>query len=254
MALLVDGPASSIEQLADEDSGLLDTAQTCGINVTKKIGLAWEEIRSDLYLWLQRPRPTIELVWGPTLRLEQIVVSQALRRWERMSALAHVYRDAYFSQLVDRYQPKWDEYTKLSRNARETFIATGLELVTDPVHKAAPPVLGTVAGTQPGGTFYASIAWVNATGDEGEASEPSSITVAQGQLMTVAAAGGSTNVAGFNVYVGSTPNSMSLQNAAILGPNDIYTYIPGAAAGGRAPGCGQEPQFRRPLVRTLLRG
>ena len=124
MALFVDGPACTIDDLTDQDSGLLDVAQTTGINVSTKLRLAVEEIRTDLHLWLIRPRTErCELVWGPTLHIEQIVVTPSLKRWETMHALALVYRDAYFSQLVDRYQAKWQEYAKLARDARESFIA-----------------------------------------------------------------------------------------------------------------------------------
>src|SRR3569623_1595186 len=125
-----------------------------------------------------------------------------------MSALAHVYRVAYFSQLVDRYQAKWDEYTTLTRNAREILIASGLDLTGDPIRKAESPLLGTAAGAGPGGMFYASVAWVNASGQEGQASDASSITAAAGRYMTVSANGMTANAAGFNVYAGSTPDSM----------------------------------------------
>ena len=55
-------------------------------------------------------------------------------------------------------------------DASESFIASGLGLVSDPVVQAAPPVLSTTPGPQSGGTFYASVAWVNAAGQEGAAS------------------------------------------------------------------------------------
>lgn len=254
MALFIDGPANSVDALTDEDSGLLDTAEICGINVSTKLRLAWEEIHSDLYLWLQRPRPVMELIWAPTLRMDQIIVNGPLRRWERMSALAHVYRDAYFSQLVDRYQAKWDEYTALTRDAREIFIATELELTGDPIRKAEPPLLSTTEGAGMGGTFYASVAWVNAEKQEGQASEASSITAPAETYVTVSVTGAPENATGFNVYVGSTPNSMTLQNASPLAPGSSYTYIPGMVSGGRGPGYGQSPQFRRRLTRTILRG
>jgi hypothetical protein len=196
----------------------------------------------------------MEVVWAPTLRIEQIIVNDPLRRWERMSALAHVYRDAYFSQLVDRYQAKWDEYTALTRNAREIFIATGLELTGDPIRKAEPPLLSTAAGAGTGGMFYASVAWVNAAGQEGQASDASSITVGAGRYMTVTAASTLADAAGFNVYAGSRPDSLTLQNAVPLTPGSSYTYVPGMVAGGRGPGSGQGSQFRRRLTRTILRG
>ncbi len=146
MALFVDGPACTIDDLTDQDSGLLDVALGTNINVTTKLRLAQEEIETDLQLWLNKPRPTLELVWAPTLRIGQIVVTPPLRRWETMHALALVYRDAYFSQLVDRYQAKWQEYASLAGDARESFIASGLGLVSDPVTQAAPPILAATPG------------------------------------------------------------------------------------------------------------
>jgi len=254
MALFIDGPANSVDALMDEDSGLLDTAETCGINVSRKLRLAWEEIHSDLYLWLDRPRPALDVVWAPTLRIDQIIVNDPLRRWERMSALAHVYRDAYFSQLIDRYQAKWDEYTALTRSAREILIATGLDLTGDPIRKAEPPLLNTTAGAGAAGMFYASVGWVNAAGQEGQASDASSIAVAAGRYMTVSTAGTPSNAAGFNVYAGSAPDSMALQNASPLASGSSYTYVPGMVSGGRGPGRGQCSQFKRRLTRTILRG
>jgi hypothetical protein len=72
--------------------------------------------------------------------------------------------------------------------------------------------------------------------------------------MAVSAAAAPPNAAGFNVYVGTTPDSMALQNAAPITPGGSYTYIPGAVTGGKSPAWGQHPEFRRPLVRTFLRG
>ena len=165
MALFVDGPACTIDDLTDQDTGLLDVVLTNNINVSTKLRLAVEEIRTDLHLWLNRPRPTLELVWGPTLHIEQIVITPPLKRWEIMHALALVYRDAYFSQLVDRYQAKWHEYAKLARHASESFTAgePAWRLVSDPVVQAAPPILSATPAPQTGGTFYASVTWVNST-------------------------------------------------------------------------------------------
>lgn len=254
MALFVDGPASTIEDLTDQDSGLLDVALNTNINVSTKLRLAAEEIRTDLHLWLNRPRPTLELSWGPILRIDQVVVTPPLKLWETMNALALVYRDAYFSQLVDRYETKWQEYTRLARNARESFIACGVGLVSEPVRQAAPPVLSTTPGPQAGGTFYASVTWVNSIKQEGAPSYASSITVSDGNLMMVAASGAPRNAVGFNVYAGAALTAMFLQNDSLLPVSATYLYVPGEITQGRLPGTGQKPEFTRPLVRTLLRG
>ncbi|MES1257285.1 MAG: hypothetical protein ABUS51_02600 [Acidobacteriota bacterium] len=254
MPLFADGPAGTVDDLTDQDSGLPDVAKTCGINVTTKIRLAHEEIGSDLRLWLDRPRPSLDLVWAPALRIEQVVVTPPLKRWETMMALSLVYRDAYFSQLVDRYQAKWEEYSQLTRRAYDRFVASGMGFVNDPVRRAAPPALATVAGPQKGGAFYASVAWVNGRGQEGAVSTASSITIADGHLMTVTGVDAPVGVSGFNVYAGPDLNAMFLQTSVALPAGLSFTYVPGAATHGRLPGTGQAPDFVRPLVRTLLRG
>jgi hypothetical protein len=254
MALFADGVACTIDDLTDQDSGLLDVAKTCGINVTTKIRLAHEEIGGELSLWLDRARPVPDLVWAPVLRIEQVVATAALRQWEIPMALSLFYRDAYFSQLADRYQSRWEEYSRLTRCAYERFVASGLGLVNDPVRQAAPPLLASVAGPQKGGTFYAGIAWVNAAGQEGAPSSVSSIGIADGNLMTVAAANPPARVSGFNVYAGTGLTAMYRQNSTVLPAGVAFTYVPGAMPQGSLPGNGQKPDFIRPLARTLLRG
>jgi hypothetical protein len=254
MALFSDGVACTIDDLTDQDSGLLDVAQTCGINVTTKMRLAHEDITSEIHLWLDRSRPSMDIAWVPSPRIEQVVTTPALRQWEVMMALSLVYRDAYFSQLVDRYQAKWEEYSQLTRRAYERFVASGMGLVNHPVKQALPPILGTVAGPQKGGSFYASIAWVNAAGQEGAASIASSIMIGDGNLMTVSAAESLSGVAGFNVYAATDLNAMFRQNDTALPAGGSFTYVPNVATGGRLPGTGQAPDCVRPMARTILRG
>lgn len=254
MALFVDGPACTIGDLTDQDAGLLDVAMNTGINLSTKLRLAMEEIRTELHLWLERPRPTLELIWGPIFHVGQIVVTPPLKRWEVMHALTLVYRDAYFSQLVDRYQAKWQEYATLAKDARDSFIASGLGMVSDPISQAPPPILSTTSGPQAGGTFYASVAWVNAGNQEGAPSYASSITVSDGNLMVVGATGAPANAVGFNVYAGTSLAAMFLQNNVALPPTATFLYVPGEATQGRLPGTGQQPDFKRPLARTLMRG
>lgn len=254
MALFVDGLAAGVDDLTNQDSGLLDVAQTCGINVTTKIALAHDEIAADLQLWLDRPRTSLDMVWRPSLHIGQVVITPALRRWETMQALALFYRDAYFSQLADRYQAKWDEYSKLTRTAFEKYMVSGMGLVGNPVPQAPAPVLGSVAGPQQGGTFYACISWVNAAGGEGAVSVTSSIVIADSYLMTVGAPPAPANVTGFNVYAGTSLSAMVLQNDVALAPGGTFTYVPGFVTQGKLPGRGQAPEFTRPLVRMLLRG
>src|ERR1700722_3371466 len=169
MALFVDGPAPTIDDLADQDTGILAVSKTVGININSKLRLSQEEIRTEVELLLIRLQPPGDVPMTPLLSVEQVVVTPTLKRWETMHALELFYRDAYFSDLVDRYQPKWQEYMSLASGARDNFVASGLGLVNDPIHRARPPFLSFVAGPQSGALLYASVAWVNAAAQEGAA-------------------------------------------------------------------------------------
>jgi hypothetical protein len=254
MALFTDGPAPTIDDLVDEDSGLLDVAENTGINVTAKLRLAHEELATDLHLWLNKPRPMMEMLWAPALRIAQIVVTPPLQRWEKLQALAMVYRDAYFSALVDRYQAKWQEYLHLARNARESFIASGLALVSDPVSRPDPPVLGATPGSYPAGTYYVCVAGVNASGQEGAASWASSVTTTGTSAILVAPGAWANNVVTFRVYAGPSLGAMVLQNTVDLPAGLTYTFLPGQITDGRLPGSGQPAEFLRPMARTIPRG
>jgi hypothetical protein len=250
VALFIDGPTSTIDDLVDQDSGLLGVAHTTGMNLSTKLKLAQEEIGTDLEIWL----PTTATPPAPALEIGQIVVTPPLKRWETMHALELVYRDAYFSLLVDRYQGKWQEYEALSTAASTNLGAIGIGIVTNPVNRARLPVLSSVTGPQSGGTFYASVAWANAAGQEGEASIASSITIPDGNLMTVEAVSPPANAAGFWVYAGPALNSMFRQNNVLLAVGATYTYVPGAVTQGPLPGKGQKPDSVQPVVGTLRNG
>lgn len=256
MALFLDGPACTIDDLLAEDSGLLVTAQTVGINVTAKLVLAMSEVQSELETLLLRLQSSIVIGLVSPPGIGQVVVTPDLARWEKMQALVMVYRDASYTQLIDRYKAKWDMFVILTRTARDQFIANGIGLVNDPVPVAAIPVLGTVSGplTQLGGTFYACVTWVNAEGQEGAPSAAASIVVTAEHLMTVMAIGAPANAAGFNVYAGTVLAMMTLQNDVVLAAADSLTYIPGLSTSSQLPGTGQPPDYVKALPSTIMRG
>lgn len=247
MALFVDGPACGIEDLTDQDSGLLEVSESNGINVTTKVRLAQDEIATDLQLWLGKSR-----VGGA--RLEQVAVTPVLRRWLVMRTLELVYRDAYFSQLVDRFQSKWQEFARLARDTRESYVAGGMAIVYDPLPQPGPPDLTTAVGPQAGGTFYAAVAWVNGKGQESAASVASSLTVQSGHVMLVTPVGAPPNATGYRVYAGTSLAAMMLQNPLPIAPGTAYQHLPGHVSDGRLAGTGQSPDYIRPMTRNISRG
>jgi hypothetical protein len=257
MGLFMDGPAITIDDLIAEDSGLLITAQTVGINVTSKLGLAMSEVQSELetlLLRLQSAVSVLGLIQPPGIG--QVVVTPDLARWEKMQALMMVYRDASYTQLIDRYKSKWDMFTALNQAARSQFISNGIGLVTSPVPQAAIPIVGTesVSSTQAGGTFYACVTWVNAAGQDGSPSAAASIVVPANNLMTVMTTGAPANAVGFNVYVGTVLAMMTLQTSVVLPVGSTFTYIPGISSGSQLPGTGQVPDYVKALPATIMRG
>jgi hypothetical protein len=245
MALFADGPASTIDDLGRIDSGLLDTASTLGIDVTAKLELAHAAIAADIQIWLDRM---------PGNRLEQVVATDTIRTWEAMQALALVYREAYFADLAERYRARWDEYARIARDSYERFVAGGMGIALNPVRRASAPLLSSTPGPQAGGSFYACVAWVNAAGQEGAASEASSVDIVDGHLMVVTSTGTPSNATGFNIYAGPTLARLALQNDVPLPPGISFTYVPGATNHTKLPGTGQTADINRPLRRTLLRG
>jgi len=256
MALFLDGPAVSIDDLINEDSGLLVTSQTVGINVTAKLQLAMSEVQSELETVLLRLQTATGFGSIQPPGIGQVVVTPDLARREKMQALVMVYRDAAYTQLIDRYKAKWDMFIKLTQAARDQFIANGVGLVNDPMPQAAIPVLGTVSvpSVQTGGTYYACVTWVNAEGQEGSPSPAGSIVVPANNLMTVMAAGAPANAVGFDVYAGPVLANMTLQNSVVLPVGGSFTYIPGSSTSSQLPGTGQAPDYVKALPASIMRG
>jgi hypothetical protein len=102
MALFTDGAITSIEDLRGHDTQLLNVATVEGIDVTRKLALAQEE------LWVEVAGMLGRLNAPPAIR--QVVVTPPLKLWHIFRTLEMVYADAYNSQLNDRYGGRRDEY------------------------------------------------------------------------------------------------------------------------------------------------
>jgi hypothetical protein len=244
MALFTDGPTSGIEDLAAQDSQLLNVASAEGIDLTAKLAVAQEAVGIELEGLLRECS-------GPELR--RVVVTPALRLWHTYRTLETVYRDAYHNQLNDRYAGKRDQFRELGMWARERLRQTGVGLARHPIPRAATPDPQPTSGSLPEGTYYVTVAWVNAAGEEGSAAIPAALTTASGGGFLVLPGEAPEGIAGWNVYAGQTPDTMARQNGAPVDPGVpwLQTEIP---AGGSAPGDGQKPNHMHPLPRMLQRG
>jgi hypothetical protein len=252
--LFTDNPAIAIEDLADYETAILDTAHTEAINLTVKIGLAINEVGLQLESRFT-PLGFNGVPNMPRLTLTNIVVTPPLRLWLLFHTLELVYRDAYFSQLNDRYQAKWNEYKDLSISAAALLFQIGVGTVADPIPQAVHPRLSLVPGTLAAAKYFIEVSWKNVTGQEGSPSETTALDVPAGNTLQVQALSPPPNAVSWNVYAGVTPDALSLQNTVPLDPSASWTAPnSGLSTTGQPPGTGQPPSYLRPQPRILLRG
>ena len=254
MALFTDGPPSGIEHLAGLDSQLLSVASIEGIDVTRKLELAHEEIGLDLHALLKRMSPADRLMWAVvTPSLENVVVTTALKLWFAYRTLELVYSDAYNSQLNDRYMGKRDQFQQMAVAYRERLMEAGAGIAATPVPRAMTPVLAAAPGSLPDNIYYVTAAWVNRLNEEGASAIPTAITTSSSSFSTQIGRAPA-NAAGWNVYVGTDPDSMALQNSSPLEAGAAWVQPVWVSATGRKPGYGQAPSYVQALTRIVQRG
>jgi len=254
MALFTDGPPSTIEQLTGLDSQLTSVASTEGIDVTRKLVLAHEEIGLDLEALLKRMSPADRPMWEVVKpSLENVVVTPALKLWFAYRTLELVYSDAYNSQLNDRYMGKRDQFQQMAVAHRERLMEAGAGMASIPVPRAMTPVLAETRGSLPDNIYYVTAAWVSRVNEEGASAIPSAITTASSSFSATLGPAPA-NATGWNVYVGVDPDSMTLQNSSPLAAGAAWVQPVWISATGRKPGSGQLPNYVQSLARVLQRG
>jgi hypothetical protein len=253
MALFTDGAFTSIEDLRGHDTQLLNVATVEGIDVTLKLALAQEELSIEVDGLLgQLKTPLLLGGLNAPPAIQQVVVTPPLKLWHIFRTLEMVYGDAYNSQLNDRYAGKRDEFHERGKWAYNRVIQDGLGMASNPVSRAATPVPQAAAGGLAANTYYVAIAWINAAGEEGASSAPAVIQVTGSSFSVQTTA--PPNVKGWNVYCGTSPATMTIQNLAALTPGQIWVQPDTLSTTGRLAGNGQIPTYRLPVPRTIQRG
>ena len=239
MALLTDGNPNDMVALQVYEGGILDVAAIEKIDLGAKLGLSTEEISEDVLNILLDHTRTVDPQSNirRNIGVSDVVVTPQMKRWQAVHTLEIVYRDAFNNQLNDRYQAKVAEYHELSRQARDNTIKFGIGLVLAPIPKAQAPTLSTRFGAGAAATYYVAVSWVSALGQEGSPSDVSALSTVVGSNLVVQAVNPPAVATGFNVYVGMTADTLSLQTATAVPLGQSFT-LTGLVA-GRAPGNGQ---------------
>jgi hypothetical protein len=247
MALLTDGCPNDDEALRVFETEILSLASTEGINLPAKLRLAADEISFEVIdILLDRTRVSDPLVSARRARgVSDVVVTPQMKRWHALHALELVYRDGFNNQLNDRYRVKWDEYRDLARAARDQVLRYGIGLVSNPIPRAAPPQLSSIAGLTASNIYYVQGSWVNASlptaQQEGEASLITAYETVAGSQLVIQLASPPAGVMGWNVFIGLTDKTLALQNSTPLAVTQAFTIPQTGLGSGRAPGDGQAP-------------
>jgi len=254
MALFTDA-ISTIQDLMSRDSSVLSTAETENIDLNAKMSLALQELGIELTTLLQRSNTYDWQFWlQPNPQLSNVVVTPPLKLWHVFQSLALIYQDAYNSQLNDRYNGKWQQYQTLAKQAMGKVIETGVGICSDPIPRAAAPLLASAAGGHTAMTYYASVSFLNSGGEEGQAGDASMLEVADGNVLVVQPAAPPINAVSWNVFVGDIATNLVLQNPAPIPMDQTWMQASDLIGSGRGPGPGQDPNYLRALPRVIQRG
>jgi len=262
MALFTDAPISTLDQLAAQDTAVLNVASTEGIDATAKLALAQTELGAELLAATSRSpfSPTSLLTWWPgmtltsNVQLSSITVTPPLLMWHTFQTLELIYRDAYYNQLNDRYLGKLNAYKDLSKWAAGLLFQTGVGMVADTLPISQTPEVDVVSGTLPAGEYFVQVTWLNSSSGEGMPSPVSSASATAQHSVQVTANNPPSNAVGWNVYAGTSVNSITLQDAVPINVGQVWVLPPTGLVSGVGPGTGQAPDYFCPLPRYLQRG
>lgn len=265
MALFTDGSPASIDDLRRYDNATDDVARDANIDLDSKLAEAAEEVGQEIFRFLlfrSTPQALIGSVLvngapGEAIRqrlgLSDVVVSTAIRRWHALRSLAGMYRDAYGSDVSDRYLKKWQALETRAREAEEYAFGTGIGLTRNPVPKCPAPMFTQTSDENQRNDYSVRIAWVSGDGTAGTPSDAVQIALGTGDQVTVPAAAPA-GVAGWNIYIGELESSPSLENDTPIGIGAAWTMPGGPLTRGRPLVEGQLPDYLVVERRILPRG
>ncbi len=248
MALWKDASTPTVHDLRLYESGILDMASTENVDLGDKLLVARREVGNELQAYLHEDMNTA------AADLNRTVVTPHLRQWLVLHTLSVVYRDAHFNQVSPRYKGKWNEYAALANEARRNLWIAGVGLVHNPLYRPGGPQVATISGPQPAGSYFVRVSWVSDMNEESEASEIIGVVKMSQGLIAVTVSGAPSGVMGWNVFVGTSEDTVRRQNQGIISVADTWTEPSGGLVNGESPGHGQDPDVFIRRQNILMRG
>lgn len=131
---------------------------------------------------------------------------------------------------------------------------TGIGIVSNPLAAAQSPEIDVLIGGLPAATYFAQVSWLNATSEEGMPSPIVSATAPNQNAIQVKSNSPPVNATNWNVYAGTSIDSITLQNANPIALGESWIMPATGLISGPAPGTGQQPNYFYELPRYLQRG
>ena len=238
---------------------MVQVASSHEINVDKKIALAIRSIGEKLLLLLNDTGMS-DPQWlsRSVIGLSTVVITPPLQLWLCLESLARFFAEAYNVQLNTRFQGKWKEYQDEAKCAADQTIQGGVGIVFKPLPKPQMPEVSVQQGAAPAESLFVQTSWLDSQGNESALSpinglvapNESSISVqmTEGALQSPPAA------FGWNVYVGSAADQITLQNGNPLTIGLTWSLPASGIVNGPSPGQGQLPDYIVPISRQIRRG
>jgi hypothetical protein len=263
MSLFVDGNISTIEDLRAYDSSLLTVSNVEQVDLIAKLSLAQRELQVELQQMFAVGSPSNNVpislaailpMTPASISLGALVVTEPLRQWHSLRTLSMVYRDAYYSQLNDRYQGKWHEFVRLDARTSAILFNTGLGIVNDPIPLAQAPAITVGPGSNGPATYYVRVAWASGSQQEGQASVTQAVIADQFHSLTVQAVNPPPNAVSWNIYAGKSDSILARQNTDPLAIGAPWDLPASGLVNGPGPSEGQAPDYFYKPSQLIQRG
>jgi hypothetical protein len=120
------------------------------------------------------------------------------------------------------------------------------------------PEVSVQQGVAPAEPFYVQVSWIDSEGNESALSPVNGLVVNSQSSISVQMAEGALQAPpaafGWNVYVGSNTDSITLQNGNPLSIGSTWSLPASGIENGPRGGDGQSPDFIVPISRQIRRG
>lgn len=246
MALFIDGTISELSDVAAHDSSVLDIANNESIDLSAKLDIAQMELHTDLILYLD--------AHAPACSITGVLIDDRIRRWHQMKTLELVYRDAYFSQLNDRYDKRWQLWKDLSERARCDAFDAGIPFHDSPIPRPALPVLQVNEGACLPSTYSVRTCCVADNGEESAPSAAAVLKVDAPHRLTVKLGTPPPRCKTWRIYAGTMSGVEQLQASVPVSLTAEWNVPVDGLTSGPRPGKGQSPTRILRRRRTLPGG